>query len=68
MPELGLDRAVLETLALRPLTEQALACILDEPKPTVGASLRRLVARHAVRPAPRDWHPVVRWQPAEGGL
>ncbi len=59
---MGLDRTVLETLAVRPLTERALARLLDEPKYTVGASLRRLVA-----PAPREQHhPVIRWQPAGG--
>jgi len=64
---MGLDRAVLETLAERPLTERALARLLDEPKYAVGASISRLVTRRLVAPAPREQHhPVIRWQPAGG--
>lgn len=64
---MSLDATVLETLATRPMTERALARLLDEPKCTVGASLRRLVTRRLVAPAPREQHhPVIRWQPAGG--
>lgn len=64
---MGLDATVLETLAVRPMTERALARLLDEPKYAVGASLRRLVTRRLVAPAPREQHhPVIRWQPAGG--
>ena len=64
---MGLDATVLETLALRPMTERALARLLDEPKYAVSASISRLVTRRLVAPAPREQHhPVIRWRPAGG--